>query len=252
MLSQGAEGLMKKNIWILLLSLQIGCASTGYDRGSLPPVDPNKIVIDSEEIKHYLSLKPQLRLPFRVGVYFLETDGSYYRIDAKNKSTILTIEETLKAEKIVSQMFLISASVYALDSEREGSGFKNYYPNRTKSLDGIKKIRILASRYGADAVLVIKSTSHYKQNPNLLSLLYATIVGIWIVPGTRGESTFTLEGTLWDVKNEYLYLTTESEASSSSTSPYGWINETSIVSESKEKALQEFSSELLKRFKSMK
>lgn len=251
-MNQGAQGRMKKKIWILLLLLQIGCASSGYDRGALPEVNPNKIVIDSEEIKHYLSLKPQLRLPFRVGVYFIDPEGHNYRIDAKNKSMLLAIEENLRAEKIVSQMFLISASVYDLDSERYESGFKNYYQNRTRTLDGIKKIRILASRYGADAVLVIKSTPRYEQKPNILSLLYATIVGIWIIPGSHGESTFTLEGTLWDVRNEYLYLTTESEASSSSTRPYGWIDEVSIVSESKEKALQEFSSELSKRFKSMK
>ncbi|MBM9501610.1 hypothetical protein JWG44_15255 [Leptospira sp. 201903071] len=243
---------MKKRVWILMISLQIGCASTGYDRGPLPQVDPKKIVIDSGEIKHYLSLKPQLRLPFRVGVYFLEPEGSNYRIDAKNKSAILTIEENLKAEKIVSQMFLISASVYDLDSERYESGFKNYYQNRTRTLDGIKKIRILASRYGADAVLVVKSTPRYEQKPNILSLLYATIVGIWLVPGSHGESTFTFEGTLWDVRNEYLYLTTESEASSSSTRPYGWIDEMSIVADSKEKAIQEFSAELVKRFRSMK
>ncbi|MBM9576942.1 hypothetical protein JWG45_07225 [Leptospira sp. 201903070] len=243
---------MKKSFWILYLSLSIGCSSTGYDRGPLPEVNPSKIVIDSEEIKHYLSLKPQLRFPFRVGVYFLDPEGYKYRIDAKDKTAILNSEEVLKAEKIVSQMFLISASVYDLDSEKYESGFRNHYPNRTRTLDGIKKIRILASRYGADAVLVIKATPRYAQKPNILSLLYATIVGIWLVPGSYGESTFTLEGTLWDVRNEYLYLTTESEASSSSTRPYGWIDEYSIVAESKEKAIREFSAEIVKRFKSMK
>ncbi|MBW0433832.1 hypothetical protein HGB47_09400 [Leptospira yasudae] len=243
---------MKKITWILLLSLQLGCASTGYDRGPLPHVDPKEIVIDSEEIKHYLSLKPQLRFPFRVGVYILYPEGYNYRIDAKNKSAFLTIEETLKAEKIVSQMFLISESVYSMDQQTHVPGFRDHYPVRTRTLDGIKKIRLLAARYGADAVLVIKPGVRYNQKPNLLSILYATIIGIWLVPGSSGESTFTLEATLWDVRNEYLYLTTESEASSSAVRPYGWIDEASIIAESKEKVIPEFSSEVLKRFKSMK
>lgn len=243
---------MKKAILILQLLLTLHCASTGFDRGAVPPVDPKSIVIDSQEIKHYLSLKPQLRLPFRVGVYILQPEGYKYRIDANNKSTFLSIEETLRAQKIVSQMFFISESVYDIDTQGETYDFRDHYPVRTRTLDGIKKIRILAARYGADAVLVIKPTNRYNQNPNILSILYATIIGIWLAPGSRGESVFTFEGTLWDVRNEYLYLTTESEASASAMRPYGWINEESIIAESKEKAITEFTSELLKRFKSMK
>ncbi|EQA46215.1 putative lipoprotein [Leptospira broomii serovar Hurstbridge str. 5399] len=248
------RNIVKKIFTIFLfpfLFLLSGCSSSGFDRGPISNVQNHEVVIDDSEIKKYLSLKPQLKFPFRLGVYILDSQSDHYRIDSNNKSTILEAEKTLKLEGILSQMFLITESIYDLDGSNNGS-FRNYYKERTKTLDNIKKIRILAARYGADAVLVVKPKNAFKKEANFLSMFYLTIVGIWLVPGSYRDSVFSFQGTLWDVRNEYLYLTAESESEKSVTRPLGWVDDDALVKESKEAALKEFYEELMRRFRSLK
>ncbi|EPG74576.1 hypothetical protein LEP1GSC058_3819 [Leptospira fainei serovar Hurstbridge str. BUT 6] len=241
-----------KNIFTILVFTSVFyCSSSGFDRGPIPNVQNHEIVIDDSEIKKYLSIKPQLKFPFRLGVYILDSQSDHYRIDSNNKTTILDAEKILKSEGIISQMFLITESVYDLDGNNSGS-FRNYYKERSRSLDNIKKIRILAARYGADAVLVVKPKNVYKKDANYLSMLYLTLVGIWLVPGSHRDSVFSFQGTLWDVRNEYLYVTAESESEKSVTRPLGWIDDDAIVKENKEAALKEFYEELIRRFRSLK
>jgi hypothetical protein len=88
---------MSKKILILLQILfTITCSSRGMDRGKLPDVSDKNIIIDDSEIKKYSSLKPQLKMPFRVGIYLVNPEGTYYRINGEDKSHLLSIENELK------------------------------------------------------------------------------------------------------------------------------------------------------------
>ncbi|MCZ8163689.1 MAG: hypothetical protein O9275_23850 [Microcystis sp. LE19-196.1B] len=244
---------MLQKIQILLgLLFILSCSSIGMDRGKLPNVSNQTIVIDDKEIKRYSSLKPQLKMPFRVGIFLVNPEGTYYRINGEDKSQLLSIENELKDSGIVSQIFFISASIQNFEADSNYSSYRNEYQNRTQTLDNIKSIRILASRYGADAVLIIKCNNLYKQDSNFSSLLYLTIAGIWIAPGSERDSLFEFSGTLWDVKNEYLYFTSESDSRKQVTRPLGFINDEKIVSETKKLALEAITVEIKNRFKSFK
>lgn len=229
------------------------CASSGMDRGKLPDISGQKIVIDDEEIKKYASLKPQLKMPFRVGVYFVSNEGAHYRINGEDKSEFLKIENELKEIGIVSQMFFVSNSILEVDNSNEDSYYGDRYKERTKTLESVKAIRILSSRYGADAVLIVQPKSYYKKVSNIFSIFYLTIAGIWIAPGSSRESRFEFAATLWDVKNEYLYFTSEADSSSeTSPKPLGFIDDEEIVEIDKKKALDTLSKEVKSRFKSFK
>jgi rhombotail lipoprotein len=244
---------MSKKILILLQILfTITCSSRGMDRGKLPDVSDKNIIIDDSEIKKYSSLKPQLKMPFRVGIYLVNPEGTYYRINGEDKSHLLSIENELKEYGIINQIFFISASIQNFENDSDYSRYRNKYEDRTPTLDNIKSIRILASRYGADAVLIIKCNNNYKQETNLSSLLYLTIAGIWLVPGSERDSLFEFTGTLWDVKNEYLYFTSESDSRKQVTRPLGFIDDEKIVAESKKIALEAITNEIKNRFKSFK
>src|SRR5512145_2171842 len=67
--------------------------------------------------------------------------------------------------------------------------------------------RSSAARRAADAVLVITGASAVDRYSNWASLLYVTLVGLWVVPGTHADGIFLAAGSVWDVRNEFLYAT---------------------------------------------
>jgi hypothetical protein len=240
--------------WILLTAALIGanCSSTGYSRTSLANNKPTDILIDDAEIKKYTDLKPQVSLPFKIGVYVVENENSLFRIDGNEKNELLAIEADLKKRGIVSQMYLIKKNISNPLEEKEVSGYQNRYQQRTDTLNSIKAVRILAAKYGADAVLIVNPEVTVKRTCNGFCSLYLTIAGIWLAPGSEREVIFNVNASLWDVKNEYLYLTAESEAVKTKTRPYGILDEEALIKEAKTEAFTSFVKELGKRTQSLK
>ena len=59
---------------------------------------------------------------------------------------------------------------------------------------------------------------------NPLTVLYATVIGCWIVPGSTAETVSMMQGVVIDNRNEYLYASYESEGSSKVTKPVQTID----------------------------
>ena len=105
-------------VFIAALTLS-GCA-TGFDRGALRErLASEPLQVTEQDIKAALELKPQLRFPFKLGVYLqAESRGPSYgypsglrpgewRWTEADKSEILSWRKPLTKEGIVSDMFLI-------------------------------------------------------------------------------------------------------------------------------------------------
>jgi len=112
-------------------------------------------------------------------------------------------------------------------------------------------IRLAAAEHGADAVLVLNGITEVDRYNNFASFLYLTVVGLWLVPGTHTDSLFVLDGAMWDVKNQYLYLSVESEGLASKTGPQMILKDKDSVVEAKKRAVQSFGSELEKRVRAV-
>ncbi|CUS36178.1 hypothetical protein [Candidatus Nitrospira nitrificans] len=112
-------------------------------------------------------------------------------------------------------------------------------------------IRLAAAEHGADAVLIVNGIADVDRYNNYSAFLYLTIVGMWLVPGTHADSLFVLDGAMWDVKNQYLYLSVESEGVASKMGPTMVLQNKKGTTEAKKLAVQSFGLELSKRLKAI-
>jgi len=177
--------------------------STGFDRGTLRN-SLGEITTD-QDIQNVLALKPQLPAPFKLGIY-LNSNRSNYKTrfwTDEEKHDLLAYGNRLKEAGVVSDIYLISEDTIP---GHYGSGYVS-----TSDRDALKDLRLGAARYGADALLVITDVSSVDRYNNPAALLYWTIVGAYLVPGTQSDALVMMRSSLWDVRNGYLYATQDAE-----------------------------------------
>jgi hypothetical protein len=180
-----------------------GCASKGFNRGALQEqIGIKNPVVTDKDIKEILNKKANLPRPFKLAVYFKKPVEGYYqksnwRWNDKDKELILEAANELKSEKLVSEVFPILGSVV------EGND--------------LKSVRVAAAKHGADAVLVINGAGEIDKYTNKLGLSYILLVTAAFVPGSVADTLFMSSATMWDVRNEFLYLTAEAEGKVSET-----------------------------------
>ncbi len=222
---------------ILLLIIFIiyvsGCtASRGFDRGKLQEnLSLNNMVTD-KEIERVLSLKSQLRKPFTLGIYFKnpEKPKEYYwkHVDwawsEQDKDSVLKVAEKLEERGIISECIFISSSF--------GTG------------SDVKTIRYLAARHGVDAVLVLNGALQIDRYNNMFGPLYMLIVTGAFIPGSVADSLFLSHAALWDVRNGFLYLSTETEGEGTITAPAFFIRENIVINQAKACALTDLSEKI--------
>lgn len=228
---------MKKTIVILLTTLTTTLTptcSTGFDRGALRQrMQEERAVVTDTEVQRVLDLKPQIQFPARLGIYFQDDNyrwgGATW--ETADKEILKTLSEQLIMLGIASEVFPIS-SIIVNGNE-------------------LKDIRLGAARHHADMVLVVRGAYDVNRYSNFASVLYLTIVGLFIVPGTTADALFMLNAALWDVRNEYLYLTVETEGRDSIIGPSVLLEEKDAVTAAKAEALQKFQGQLLQRMKNL-
>ena len=86
---------------------------------------------------------------------------------------------------------------------------------------------------------------------NFAALLYWTIVGLYLVPGTHSDALVMINGSLWDVRNEYLYATEEAEAVARTLGSAMLLEDVSAIDQAKQKAIGEFGKRFVTRLKTL-
>jgi hypothetical protein len=185
-------------------------------------VSPQRTVTE-EDIKKALEAKPQLPNPFKLAVYLAPPtrptwyDRAQWTWTGEDKDRILSALSTLHANSVVSEVLPIP------ETAMEGT-------------DG-KAIRLAAARTGADAVLVVSGTADVDRYNNALGPTYILILTGFFVPGTEVDGLFMVNASMWDVRNQFLYLATEAEGVMHKTAPAFFIEEKHIISGAKSEAL---------------
>lgn len=123
-------------------------------------------------------------------------------------------------------------------------------PSRTWSPDEVRVIeswaeplraqRSAAARTRADALLVVNLATATDEYVNPASLLYLTIVGMWVAPGTHRDALTIAEGVLLDNRNEYLYAFARGEGENRVVRPVMFADEHAVAGASRIEALQSF------------
>lgn len=224
----------------LVLSLAItGCASKGFNRGSLQDqIGVEKPVTNDKEIKEILSKKPNLPKPFKLAVYFKkpaqkEYSKSKWRWTDQDKDLVLEAAKQLKSENLISDVFPILGSLVADDD--------------------LKSIRVAAAKHGADAVLVIDGAGEIDRYINDWGWSYILLVTTAFVPGSEADTLFLTSAAMWDVRNEYLYLSAEAEGKTDNRhiALFGDKDE-ALLEKSKSISLQNLKNEIINMVKGIK
>ncbi len=232
-----------------LLIILTGCATKqGFDRGNLQEyLHGATVEITEEEIANTLALKPQLQFPFRLGVYFLERNRrvwGYGDVSWEGKDKQLKWLEPLQDEGIVSEILPISSITLTTDTEEPSY---SYY-----DAPSLKSIRLAAARHHADAVLIVDYAPAVDRYNNFTACLYLTIIGGFFVPGTHSDALVLMNGALWDVRNEYLYVTAEVEEEHRRIGTAFLLRDEETIRTAKDKALSLLHKELLQRMRRLK
>ena len=227
-----------RNILVVLLALMVtACTSSrGFDRGNLRSQITDQSVVTEEDIKKALDLKPQLPAPFKLAIYFSPPNsgwrhGNSWGWLSEDKNKLLEIGSELKNKNIVSDVFVIG------DAILEGTDNK--------------AIRLAAARAGADAVLIVNGVSDLDRYNNPLGFTYFLLITPFFVPGTEANGLFMVSASMWDVRNQYLYLSSEAEGSAKETRPAFFIEESRVIKTAKTDALSALLKELSGRLGNM-
>lgn len=228
---------------VFVMAIIPGCVvSKGFDRGSLrQSVQPPAT---DKEIQAVFDLKPQLPVPFKLGVYLAPGGSNWRRAYWSNEevNALLAYGDQLKDAGIVSDVRLVSDFTVEV---RKPPTFFGY------SGSSLKDLRLAAARHGVDALLIVNSVSAVDRYNNPAALLYWTIVGLYVAPGTHSDALVMISGSLWDVRNEFLYATEEAEGLAKRVGPSQLLEDVPTIDQAKQKAIVEFGRKFTGRLKSL-
>lgn len=228
---------MHKYIVLLLAVTMTACASSrGFDKGYLRSQIVDQKVVTEEDIKKALELKPQLPSPFKLAVFFAPPKSGWryatsWNWTGEDKDALIQVKADLIKKNIISDMLVLS------DAILEGTDNK--------------AIRLAAARAGADAVLIISGVSSVDRYNNAWGGTYFLIITPFFVPGTVADGIVMLNAVMWDVRNQYLYMSAEAEGTARQTKPAFFIEENHLISSARATAVDALKKEVLMRLDAM-
>lgn len=156
----------------------------------------NQVVITDKNIKDTLKLKPQLPKKFKLGIYFAGFHQRAYgepsiRWTPVDKKDFENLESEFLKTGRISEVVIINQA--------------------TVSDHNIKSIRLAAAQHGLDAIMIITGAKEVKERANNYAWTYLAILPIYFVNGLKSDALVISRATMWDVRNQYLYLTAEAE-----------------------------------------
>lgn len=223
-----------KNFIVLITAahLMTACAGPrGFDRGALRASMADQQTITDADIQKALELKPQLKVPFRLGIYYSSWGYSGEWL-ASDKEPILTAAAELKEKKIISDYFYINESLLEVNANNQKDR---------------QAVRLAAARGGADAVLIVSGKSDADTYYNPLAFTYILIVPDFFVPGTTVEALVINHGALWDVRNDFLYLSTETESTARRSMPMFFTETRPVIQEARSNAVSALARDITER-----
>jgi rhombotail lipoprotein len=218
-----------KNLFLVLPLLLCGCAQ-GFDRAALQDrLNDGSIQTNDQDIAAARAMKPQLRFPCRMAVYFKPGDHDW-RWTTEDRAALETCAKQLKAEGIASEVFPLPEMLVGKDTD-------------------VKCLRLAAAKCGADVLFIIHGAAQTDSYKNAASVFDLTIVGGYLVPGSHKDSLFMMEGLLIDVDNGFIYTGVQSEGVGKIIRPTFRIEEKDAIARAKTKAITDFGEEVVQRLR---
>jgi hypothetical protein len=208
-------------------------ASTGFHQPT--PREPATLTaptVNEDQVRAAFELRPQLPKPYRLGVFFRtpadDSVDALWRWDAAHKHAVLEFSKAVRKSGEV-------ADVFAIDSA-------------TSAGDDLRAIRIAAARHGADAVLVVSGRDEARRSSNAWAASYVALLPMLFAPGSELDVTFFAHAEMWDVRNEYLYLSAEAEGEINQQRALCWLDRRGATQAAQKQSVKLLAGELEQRF----
>ncbi len=142
-----------------------------YPKGDLPPA--------------YEESVPNLPLPLNVGIAFVPGTAQNAPSEARKTELLAKTQAAFKGRPYIRQIEVIP-DVYM----RSGNGFG--------TVDQVARL------FNLDVIALVSYDQVENTDPNALSLSYLTIVGAYVVPGSRHEASTFVDTAVFDVRTHKL------------------------------------------------
>jgi rhombotail lipoprotein len=144
-----------------------------YPNGAVPPAQ---------------DAQPQLHLPLRVGLAFLPSNDSGIGPDAAQKEALMQeIRKRFASRKFIAEIVVIP----------------DYYLRGKRGFEGLEGVQRL---YGVDLMALVSYDQVTHEDDNRWSLGYVTIVGAYILKGTRHDVSTLVDLAVVDPATRSLVL----------------------------------------------
>lgn len=222
---------------LALLLLAAGCSVShrAFDHAALArAVRVSSHPTTEQEIQGAVALRPGLKLPIKLAVWFRPANPwrwSDYRVrwEDEDRSAILEALAPVVEAGIIKEPRVITDSIL---------------PG-----DGVRDARFAAALHEADAVLIVTGATAIERRSTPAALLYPTVVGLWVAPGSQSEGICVATGTIWDVRSGFLYGAAEAEATWAETVPLMLVDEDRARAAAKRQAILSLAQDLERRFR---
>ena len=179
--------------------------------------------------------RPAVTAPFRLGLFFTRqefpTRQTIRPIEwlSRDKEAVLLALAPLQDQHILRESLIIADSAA---------------PHLS-----LAEIRKAAARYGADMIMIVTGAGAVDRSNNGYALLYPTILGAYLAPGTVSEALVLIEGSLWDVRSGLAYDTVSAEGQSRLVGPAMILEDRTALIQGKDLALNTLSTRLIERLR---
>jgi rhombotail lipoprotein len=193
--------------------------------------------IKTAETKHAMENHPPLTGPFRLGVYFV-------RMEFPTRQSIQS-GEWLSAEK--------DQLVQRLTQVRSDQILREVVVLAEPTVRTLtrQELRQASVRYGIDVLLLVDGIGAVDRHNNAYALLYPTLLGAWLAPGTVIDALFILDGTLWDLRTDKLLDQQTAEGQAQRTGAVVLVEDADALKEAKGQAIDAFGGKLVDRLQSL-
>ena len=222
------------------LLLTLSACSTGpeFDRIGMQNTLHQRLDLASErQSKDPAEIHPLPADPFRLGVYFVQTEFP-------------SRESIRSAEWLSAEKDRLVQGLAQLRDDRIAREIVVLAEPTVRRLTR-QELRQAAARYGVDVLLLVDGVGAVHRRNNAYALLYPTLLGAWLAPGTVIDALFLIDGMLWDLRTETTPVRQSAEGQALRTGAVIMVEDTDALNEAKALAIDAFGRSVADRVRSL-
>lgn len=223
---------------LLFMALSACSTSQGFDRPGMQDTLLQRMnLVGARETQNLMENHPPLAGPFRLGVYFVRTEfptresiQSVEWLSAEKDQLVQRLAQ-LRSDQILREVVVLAEpTVRPLTSQ---------------------ELRQASARYGIDVLLLVDGVGAVARHNNAYALLYPTVIGAWLAPGTVIDALFILDGILWDLRTDTRLDRQTAEGQAQRTGAVVLVEDADALKEAKVLAIEAFGARLVEHLRSL-